>query len=936
MVVNKVNNQKILVIGVVGRDMLKSVSKTNLSLCGTLPITASTGVRDFADCQYPSMQRAAGDKITGDVSAGEPVLVTAALIRAAELNAAESNLKGFDRIVVMAQMPHTDAEVLATRVWAKLRATNDKSNDEHQVDIVISEAQFGYETSNLDLNYLPDNSPSSKMTKTHPATVLTPVTSYSPSDGVFPGAVSRATIKSNLANQDPEKQYSIVNRSSGIFDPNTQLNDNVSKQKSNKTTVSLLLSLMPNQYSQPRSKLEEDALKSRTVMMLLEDLQKAATPRADVVLFQSRDILLDQIGANYTESGSNRDNPKFYGYTDYHVCNGVPAETLKLCQLRIALDRIFWKGDYIEFVAMTGKNLKNILDLSKTKSDERADLQDKDITGEWLISYGIVQSSLSNLTQISQNNEPLWIPVDPACKGESITNDEQKNEDGEKVSQSVYCIGGTPIADDAYYWILTTDQLAQDKDVYGTLQALPAEYHRPSKSFINYKLASYLQDHMQDPNVQYALTGIEQEPQKRKTDTQKQQTRDVAEYPVTKSNVAFQQRPLLQVDFAKVIASFAAREPVGGNSFVASAFEGVSDARASAPSQQELDLELGNRITGNLPKNALAKNLPPMSIGIQSAFAYDRSVLGNLSPNKQIVNPSFTLNNLTVGGFLQLRLDGMRGTNNARPVRSLPRDLLVFTPHQYQVQVNNSYLFFAYTEPTGITPPAEQLTVTLPRNSSWTDRVGFRREFGQDRAKSFFQNGSYIEGGMEFSVQENDLSSITLQNGATTKTCHVSSAVTLSKCFYTSPPAQFLISSETTLVGAPAMKELHTPGAYWNMHVQNVLYRKGDKVKVSLVTESQGDYFFGRPGSAELSTQTNYAIPLSVAVVFPSFGNLSFAPTYSGFYYKSQLSNQSLQVNSISIAARWYFARDARVPVLTQRLLPGPLSADQTKTGKGH
>jgi hypothetical protein len=326
-----------------------------------------------------------------------------------------------------------------------------------------------------------------------------------------------------------------------------------------------------------------------------------------------------------------------------------------------------------------------------------------------------------------------------------------------------------------------------------------------------------------------------------------------------------------------------------------------------------------------------------MSVGIQSAFAYDRSVLGNLTPGSKIVNPSYTLNNLTVGGFLQVRLDGKRGSNDVRPVRSLPRDLLVFTPHQYQVQVNNSYLFFSYTALPGITPPTDQLTVTLPRNSSWTDRAGYRREFGQDRANSFFQNGSYVEGGMEFTVQDNVLSSITLQNGSTPKTCQVSSTVTLPKCFYSNtPPGQFLITSETTILGAPAMKALHTPGAYWNLHVQNLLYRKGDKTWMTLVTESQGDYFFGRPGSAELSTQTEYAIPLSVALVFPSFGNLSFAPTYSGFYYKSQLSNQSLQVNSISIAARWYFARDARVPIFMQRQFPGPASADQTRTGKGH
>jgi hypothetical protein len=119
------------------------------------------------------------------------------------------------------------------------------------------------------------------------------------------------------------------------------------------------------------------------------------------------------------------------------------------------------------------------------------------------------------------------------------------------------------------------------------------------------------------------------------------------------------------------------------------------------------------------------------------------------------------------------------------------------------------------------------------------------------------------------------------------------------------------------------------------LHFQNRLF--GSKAnQVSLVTDSQGDYYFGRPPAAELPTQTEYAIPLSLSLVFRTYGNLSFAPTYSAFFYKSQLSGQSLQVNSFSIAARWYFARDARVPIRKQIPLQGPESSDQTKTGKAH
>jgi hypothetical protein len=289
-----------------------------------------------------------------------------------------------------------------------------------------------------------------------------------------------------------------------------------------------------------------------------------------------------------------------------------------------------------------------------------------------------------------------------------------------------------------------------------------------------------------------------------------------------------------------------------------------------------------------------------------------------------------------VGAFLQIRLHGRQPSDGITAVRSLPRSLLVITPRQYQVQINHQYLFFPFA-PSAV-PPGE-LTVPLPRNDVWTDRAGFREEFGQNRPNSFFSTGSYFETGMELSAQDNVLSSLTLQDGSGTPvTCQVSASSTLQACF----TADKLVinnnnsGSATKVVGVPGVKTLHSPGVYWQLHFQNHICCKTPNKQFSLVTDSQGDYYFGRSPSAELPTQTEYAIPLSLSLLFPAMGNLSFAPSYSAFFYKSQLSAQSLQVNSLSIAARWYFARDARVPIRRQARLAGPSSADQTKTGKAH
>jgi hypothetical protein len=341
-----------------------------------------------------------------------------------------------------------------------------------------------------------------------------------------------------------------------------------------------------------------------------------------------------------------------------------------------------------------------------------------------------------------------------------------------------------------------------------------------------------------------------------------------------------------------------------------------------------LDLELASRITGTFFKPAgSAKALASLSVGEQTAFAYDRAVIGNLTGRP--INPSYSLNNLTEGAFLQVRLHAMKSDNSVRSVRSLPRSLLVLTPRQYQIEINTPYLFFTWAASAG----TGELTVQLPRVSGWTDRAGFRREFGSNRPKSWFSAGSYYETGMEFSQQNGVLSSLTFRDGTTgtPKTCLVQANVTLQNCFTN---AKFVINSSTTYVAA--VKTLHTPGFYWNFHFQNRLFGSIPGKQISLVSDSNGDYFFGRSASAELPTQTEYDIPLSLALVLPSWGNLTFAPTYTGFYFKPQLSGNSLEENSFSIAARWYFARDARVPLRRQIPLSGPSSADQTHTGKGH
>lgn len=947
------NGHKILVIGVVGQDTMEAVSATNLRLCiggrgsQDLPNEAINGKnwpQDFGRCDdaAPAAQ----------VVVTDPTLVTGALVRGARLE-----YGSFDAVIVMAQMTHTEAEVLATRVWAKLRSAG-----ERPVDIVLSEPEAGYDTPALELSYaLPaQRTPNAgqatpagvqgtsapaqatanpaqaaaSANAAYPAPVLTPVKGYSSSEGFssfgnqFPGTVSRVTLVSPSGGSGPK-----IDNSKSAFVP---------KPADNRiTAVSLLFDLIHKLRGDNASPIvaagadAESENENRAELMLLQYLEKASQPTSDLVLLESRDMQLDTIGQQAVLDSNGKPAPlDDYGrqvapdsngqqvpvrdYADYDMCPVSPERQKNICMLRVALDRILWKGDYMENVAVTGKDLQAMLAASEQLIEQQSDLADRDITKEWLASYGIVQSSLSNLTEVNRNNEPLWVPVDPSCTPSAT-------------AKSTYCIDGTPIADDAYYWLLTTDQMAQDKLVYAALQKLPDAYHQASRYFVTHRLSHFLIDRLREPDVETALTG--------QANGQPQPVEET----VTASNQRFQQLPVWQVDFTKLVAGFTSRQPVGGNA-KSEDFQGVSDSRASVPTQQELDLELASRVTGSFfgPAGS-GKSFAPVSFGIQSAFSYDRSVIGNLT--NRPINASYALNNVTEAGFIQVRLGGKNG-DSVRGVHSLPRALLVFTPRQYQLEIDNPYLFFPFAASAG----SGELTVKLPRISAWTDRGGFRAEFAGNRPKSFswfwLSGGSYLETGMEFSTQGNVLSSLTLQDtnpttGAkTTYMCQVQANVTLQTCF---TGAKFTINNTTQVVGSPAVKTLHTPGYYWDLHFQNHLWPRGGGgsgsgpgKQWSLVTDSQGDYYFGRTPSAELPTQTEYDIPLSLSLVIPAYGNLSFAPTYSGFFYKSQRSDNSLQVNSFSITARWYFARNARVPVRRQAPLPGPASADQTHTGKGH
>jgi hypothetical protein len=629
--------------------------------------------------------------------------------------------------------------------------------------------------------------------------------------------------------------------------------------------------------------------------------------RGDVALLEQRDIFYGNL-------------PK--GYTGYEVCppSADPTKPEPHCALRVALDRVLWKGDFTERVMIAGSDLVTMLAISQQQSLEDTGLTAPDAPGKALATFGIVQPVSPNLSRPGSAGEDFPIQQDSTCgRAASPVAD-----------PSAFCVNGQPIRSDGAYWALTSDYLANDKAIYKVMDATKKDsYHEQKKDeFITGAIANAL------------LAGASSTP---------------AQPPARIAEWDQQQRVIGHVDIAKMVAAFMAREPSGGN-IHAEQFQGAADTRASTPALQELDLESLSRVSLDLPifrdPRQLKQKTPAASLGVQVDADYDRAATGNLTNKPPTV--VYALNGFTVTPFVQFGIPHWKRQHQVYSVRELPRDLFVVTPVQYQAQFTGNFLVFPYSQsPPPTTPPtiSGEYTAQAPRVTSHFAKAGFRHEFAKERWFPM-DKGSYIEAGFEFGVDHNILSSVSLtSDGVTPAPCTAVSSTTIANCFagYANPKSStyvkgFQIDSTTRLAAPLTTATVHVTGAYWDLHFQKALSKAGKsataganssaKSGINFTLDSKADWFSRRGAGESLNTQTRYAIPLSVALNFPVRGNLSLSPTYSTFLYSSQVTGQSIVINTASIEAKWYFARDASVPVRRQGYFRGPSSADQTSSAK--
>lgn len=850
------------------------------------------------------------DKQTNlDLSVGDPRFAVATVLRAA-WTAQDAEDSKFDHVVVMAQMPPTEAEELGVRVRAdieKLYLDKERRplSDRPSIDLILSEAQGDHATPEMEIRFI-DGKDAPVFAPYEAYTRLGyddpyPVSTAMLQSRTFSGGAFQVTRNHPAVAADPRIDFASNNH-----DPRCESAACLLEKQLEQIRQNVKPSNAVSDLAVPWSQCGDSQSCRNTVLMqyLLHHLQRSSG--ADIALLKRRDFYFGHLGkeyGNYDLCTAWVDNPA------HGITPGAERDFKEqYCELHVALDRVLWEGDYLERIMVDGATLTSLMKIAQQQTSQEQTLLARDLHEEWLMTFGIATTPPTNLVAAASGPESFSPTGVEGCRS-------QVNPPFGKATNSTtpYCVDGLPVAADHAYWISTSDRLAQDKILYSALGSLASKDSHNVSAPQDLFLTTAIAREVLRPGASAELSANNSSSAERNLVTVEQRQ---------------QNRKLLQVDVSKLVAGFSMVNPDMSDSAIANSFSGVSNSQAATPHSRELDLEAAARLTSApLPKRSM--------LGLQNDLEYDRKVTGNLSGNPETV--VYSPSSYAVGGFAQFQLSSNWPIPDLAPIginrstRNLPRAFLVIAPYQFQRQITGTYLNFSYFTPPNTSNSQQQLTIHVPTAMGFNQRAALRYETG-GLYKWGPDAGSYVELGPEYSVQNNILSALLLpQLPAPYNTCAVKATQSLQTCVKTNYKAAATALNGSSIL-TPVTQTLHAGGFYWNAHVQKIFDARKN---YSLSFDTSGDSFL-LPGFT-LPTQTRYAFNTKLALNFTIAGNLSLSPTYSDFFFENQgISSQrtGLIATSFSISAKWYFARDAQVPLKKQVWFSGPASANQTSSAK--
>jgi len=972
--------QRVLIIGVMGKETMQEVAPgffrvypdfydcrnpTSRSDAAAAQ-TSSNPVCKLKEKLYPALgdtfknsslaREAIKNNDPYQITVGDPLIAAEAVLRAVWANEQREG-RTIDRTILMAQMPATEAEEVATQLRYDFADSKKDLFEGHdlslrpRVDLVLSEAQDEHISGNQVAEINPLRS----------TVVLSPPLAY---DSIAKPKWYPPSIATLSPLVDPEIPHGIQIRNTlGYIDDSSAV-----APRNAAAAVPLRVATTKEQEPEddPTSKASNLSLSTHTTAAtLLESVIETelptdgiTAPRLDDLLtpWKQCDSLKDEAQKNcqnqvltnyllhtlqihYKTSAAMLKRRDFWfdnlasGYDGYEFCDhwaGSDDRNAKAyCRLHVALDRVLWRGDYAVRVLVDGTTLASVLKSSSQATAIETTRLANDLHEEWLSTFGLVSTPPTNLVAAASGPGSFSLPGVSDC---NITPDPPLGKKSAAPTPPPYCVDGFAIAPDAAYWIATSAQLAEDQSTYKDIQTFTqtgsthfvADTEKSptgrNETFLTTAIAEEIIPNQPPHNVKSASVALAALP-----------NANSVQDDLARIEAASQKRALMQLDISKFAAGYTFTAPSIDDTDLGNDLSGVSNTQAATLHSTELDLESTARaITAPIPWQRLA-------FGLQNDFEFDHKRTGNTGGKPATV--TYQLNSENVGAFAQIHiLQNFGGKSDISPSilgpRNLPRFYWVIAPYQYQRQIVGSPLDFSY-----LTPPYT-LTVTVPISDGFNWKSGLRFEAGGLKQAWAPDSGSYVEIGPEYVIQNHILYSISmpdlidLSNPVTTdcsNPCLVTAGTSI-----TTAVQNYYKDNNQTLSGSsnlvPLTRTVHAGGFYWTAHVQKVI----NKAKTySFSFDTAGDSYL-IPGYT-LSTQTRYAINNKLAFNMNFLGNLSFSPTYSVFNFENQgepAKRISVNTTSLEVMLKWYYGRDTQSPAFRLLWFTGPKSGDQTTSTK--
>lgn len=816
---------------------------------------------------------------------------------------AETADKKYDMRILLAQMPRASALQLASTFGRTHKAcvvSNPKKVSEDvfpfdaptkpadckdagtiklpPIDLVISEAQDGYQTENEDATYLED------LNRTHSrAYLVTPHSSYLDEKVIQVQNADRlvdpwATVLFRRTRNDGAGPSGFVKVSyqNRVFDDGDGAwhAQNAPSCCSTTPTLPVTACGLTDDHDFPESADDQHKFE----FCVLQTLQLATN--SDIAMLQRRDFYF----------------PKIFQQDDdleIQTCKLSPG-SLNDCLTQMMLERLLWKDDTPVLINLTGSQLKSVLSQSDALMQDDPRSEVKDVEQEWLVTTGVTKEAGGDPAN------PEGIPPDNLCRDDAVKEANALAQGGlkpasgaGKAGAKTYCVNGVPISDSQLYKIVTSKAIAGNEPVFPGISTPPPgwpaedEQDDDNEHTISRTLGPTMGGAVHTASREWAHAASECQP-------------DCAANVTRKLEHHQQQRRLLHVNLQNGEFSYSAYTPNLSDANLFNTFAGAADSRASSPSNSSIlatdslrVLEEGQYVDWG---------------GIET-LDFTLSRTGNQQGG--FPTTSYASNNLSVGPLLQFHAGYKLFRQRDK---GLPQWKITFSPALYQQQIRGNYFAFNFDPSLGITTFPTQARFRSATQKNVASRLGLRHEFnGGGTFKP--DKGSYYEVGVEHNWYYDVLSELDFLNGGVlTLPCPILPNQSFAQCVKNAQkppsgakPTGIIVGPQTKIVGQ--YTELRTSGVYLDTIVSKQVSRAKlpSGLPLSILVQAKGDYTFRRDFPSEYTTQAYYAFTSSIGLQVPIYGNLSLVPSYGAFFYENLNTFHSLIAKSAALDVRWTF-----------------------------